>query len=230
MQPEEAVKKCPMCGEEILAVAIKCKHCQSTIGAAAPTPDDAPGQGVPRRPRVLAWVGIIVAAALASAFVNGIFEARAASQVAREIGYGMTGSDVLGLYRDLGGEPSCNGGGIATFALTIVAGALLLRRSRKVPAHLSPSTALAWAGVVAAALVAAILVEGLPRVAEERKARAEVEQKARASGLAMGEADIDFAVRKAVKRPSFGAGGVTAFVATFAIGSFALRRLRGQRR
>src|SRR5262245_10031352 len=38
----EAMKRCPFCAEEILAAAVKCKHCGSTL----PGPDAAP----PARP------------------------------------------------------------------------------------------------------------------------------------------------------------------------------------
>lgn len=34
--PRAATKKCPFCAEEILAEAVKCKHCQSSLTAQAP--------------------------------------------------------------------------------------------------------------------------------------------------------------------------------------------------
>ena len=46
----EATKRCPMCGEEILAVAIKCKHCQSMIGVVA-APVAAAAPAIDRHPR-----------------------------------------------------------------------------------------------------------------------------------------------------------------------------------
>jgi uncharacterized membrane protein YvbJ len=36
-QTPQQMKICPFCGEEILAVAIKCKHCQSMLNGQEPT-------------------------------------------------------------------------------------------------------------------------------------------------------------------------------------------------
>lgn len=36
--PHAATKKCPFCAEEILAAAVKCKHCQSSLTGQAPAP------------------------------------------------------------------------------------------------------------------------------------------------------------------------------------------------
>lgn len=41
MEPKS--KSCPMCGEEILEVAIKCKHCKSDLPAEQPLPSDHAG-------------------------------------------------------------------------------------------------------------------------------------------------------------------------------------------
>ena len=38
----EETKRCPYCGEEILAVAVKCKHCGSMLTAPPPAPQPPP--------------------------------------------------------------------------------------------------------------------------------------------------------------------------------------------
>jgi hypothetical protein len=66
----DATKRCPYCGEEILAVAIKCKHCGSSLSGdgtspkpppVAPSPDGARTDfswillGIPLAGTVLIW-------------------------------------------------------------------------------------------------------------------------------------------------------------------------------
>jgi hypothetical protein len=60
-------KACPYCGEQILAVAVKCKHCGSYVGQKAektqprqPEDDDAPSRGVPKR----VWAIVVAAVAV----------------------------------------------------------------------------------------------------------------------------------------------------------------------
>jgi hypothetical protein len=46
-QPAQAeTKACPMCGETILAVAVKCKHCRSDIGSTSLTAHGSPPDGL----------------------------------------------------------------------------------------------------------------------------------------------------------------------------------------
>ncbi len=60
-------KACPYCGEQILAVAVKCKHCGSYVGQKAaktqprqPDDNDAPPRGVPKR----VWAIVVGAVAV----------------------------------------------------------------------------------------------------------------------------------------------------------------------
>ncbi len=67
-QPSSSTKVCPYCGEQILAVAIKCKHCGSYQGKKAGTTD----RGAPARSASpMVWAIVIGAAAIVLLFVIG---------------------------------------------------------------------------------------------------------------------------------------------------------------
>lgn len=59
MDPSAQTKSCPLCGEEILAVALKCKHCQSVLAEPpAPAPRPASGDAAGVVLLLAPWVGI----------------------------------------------------------------------------------------------------------------------------------------------------------------------------
>lgn len=75
---------------------------------------------------------MLVAGGVVGALANGFVAAMQAQQLARETGYGLTGSDVMEMQRELAGGIGCNSGGVLGFLLVFVGGTLLFGRRRKV--------------------------------------------------------------------------------------------------
>jgi hypothetical protein len=129
----DATKRCPMCGEEILAVAIKCKHCHSmlttaptaepgTVGAKANGALGSVMASVPAGAKGYLVAGLImVVPALASgAFAGGWIASRDFGRIARQTGHGLTAEDVSEMHSFLtGGEGPAWGAGAYITALLV---------------------------------------------------------------------------------------------------------------
>lgn len=74
----EELKRCPQCGEEILAIAIKCKHCQSVL------PEEQ--KSIWKRKLPIGWIAGITGALVlgAFAFVHVIYGGSVGFDIAKK--------------------------------------------------------------------------------------------------------------------------------------------------
>ena len=113
----EEVKRCPYCGEEILAIAIKCKHCASNLrGAVSQAVAVSPGAvgvttdlgwallGVPLAGTMLLWSWVTNLAMIqgpgsaATLIVVGVVISTAALVAIEANKLGMTADNAAGTY------------------------------------------------------------------------------------------------------------------------------------